>query len=152
MGEIGQVEERDGEFIKVRMPRQKACEKCRACATSLQGEFMQMRAQNACDADIGDWVSIDLDRGFFLRAVLIMYGAPMLTLLAGFWLGVNAAEALSLPLSEPIGFVSGITLAALTYFGISKFQAGIDRSKHTPIAVRKVDAPEQPKKPTDVVE
>ena len=129
----------DGDFVKIRMQRQKACEKCRACAPSMNNEHMYMTAQNACDADVGDWVSIDLDGGFFLRAMLIMYGMPLVMLMAGFGLGLSFANVLSLPLGEIIGFVSGVALAALTYFVINRLQHKIDRSKHTPVAVRKVD-------------
>ena len=139
MGEIGQVVECDGEFVKIRMERQKACEKCRACAPSVNGKHMYLFAQNACDAGVGDWVSIDLDGGFFLRAMLIMYGLPLVMMLAGFGLGLGFAHILSLPLGEIIGFAAGIALAALTYFVINKLQHRIDRAKHAPVAMRKID-------------
>ena len=141
MGETGQVVECDGQFVKIRMIRQKACEKCRACAPSMDGAHMYMSAQNGCDAEVGDWVSVDIDGGFFLRAVLIMYGLPLVMLLAGFALGTGAAHALLLPFGELIGFSSGIALAALTYFVISRLQHKIDRRKNAPVAVCKVDAP-----------
>ena len=139
MSEIGQVVECDGEFVKIRMERQKACEKCRACAPSVNGEHMYMIAHNACGADVGDWVSIDLDGGFFLRAMLIMYGLPLMMLLAGIGLGLGFAHILSLPLGEIIGFAAGVAMAALTYFTINKLQHRIDRAKHAPVATQKVD-------------
>ncbi|MCL2851943.1 MAG: SoxR reducing system RseC family protein [Defluviitaleaceae bacterium] len=142
MGETGQVVELDGDFVKIRMTRQKACEKCRACAPSVDGMHMYLSAQNACGADVGDWVSVDLDGGFFLRAVLIMYGLPLVMLLAGFGLGTGAAGVLGIPLEELAGFASGIMLAALTYFVISRLQHKIDRGKNAPVATRKVEAAE----------
>ena len=143
MGEIGQVVECDGQFVRIRMARQKACDKCRACAPSAEGDHMYMNALNNCEAAVGDWVSIDLDGRFFFRAMLIMYGLPLVTLLAGFGLGHSAANALLLPLGEVIAFACGIALAALTYYVISKLQHKIDRGKNSPVAVRKVDSEQE---------
>ncbi|MCL2616441.1 MAG: SoxR reducing system RseC family protein [Defluviitaleaceae bacterium] len=141
MDEVGQIVASDGDFVQVRMKRQKACDKCRACTIGHDGKHMILHAQNACGASIDDWVSVELDGGFFLRAVLIMYGAPLVTLLAGFVGGTLVAGALGLPLSEIIGFATGVAFAALTYVVIKKLAHKIDRKKNAPVAARIVAEP-----------
>jgi len=139
MGEIGHVVEKDNEFIKVKLQRQKACEKCRACAPSADGSHMILSAKNECDADVDDWVSIEIDNSFFLYAVLIMYGIPLVTMLLGFGAGLWAAHMLWLPLGEIIGFLTGVVFAVITYVIIRMFEHKIDRKKSAPVATHKVE-------------
>jgi len=147
MGEVGQVVEADGGFVKVRMKRRRACEKCRACAPGIDGEHMYLSASNVCGAEVDDWVSVDLDGSFFLKAVLIMYGLPLVTLLLGFGLGLGAAYVLTLPLGELVGFATGVAFAGLTYYTISRLQHRINRGNYTPVAGRLVDAPDETSSP-----
>ena len=134
MGERGQVVGMDNEYLKVQIQRNKACEKCRACMPSSDGTHMILNAKNECDAEIGDWVSIDLDNSVFMYAVMIMYGIPLVTMLMGFGLGLWIAHILWLPLGEIIGFLTGVAFAAITYIIIKLFEHKIDRKKATPIA------------------
>jgi len=134
MGEVGRVVEVDGDYVRVRLKRHKACEKCRACAPGTDGEHMYMNAINSCNADVDDQVRVSLDGGFFLRAVLIMYGLPLAAMLAGFGAGHLAADALALPLGELVSFASGIASAAAVYVGINRLRHRIVRGNYTPVA------------------
>ena len=74
MAEKGIVMERKDNLAVIKLKRQEACAKCRACVAGMSEQEMIMEAENACNAQVGDWVELELVGNSFLEAVLIMYG------------------------------------------------------------------------------
>lgn len=91
MGEHGQVIEVKEDMLIVRMTRIAACAKCKRCIAGYSEKEMLMNAINGCEAKVDDWVNIEVETEFFLKAVLIMYVVPLFGLLLGFVVGYFVA-------------------------------------------------------------
>ena len=79
--------------------RKESCGECRACFSGMTKTEMDIEAKNLCDAEIGDWVELELQENAFFNAVVIMYGLPF------------------------IGFIAGVIGG---YYGVPKFVPGIN--------------------------
>ncbi|MBR6401331.1 MAG: SoxR reducing system RseC family protein [Firmicutes bacterium] len=119
MAEIGKVIELEGNKAVVVLERKEACAKCRACSAGLKAEEMLIRAENICDARVGDKVEISLEESDFIKAVLIMYGFPFVMFMVGVLGGYYGCIAAGAANAELVGFVAGLVLVAVSY-GIIK--------------------------------
>lgn len=137
MAEKGQVVETDGDMVVVKMRRTEACAHCRACLTGLSEQEMIINAINKCDAKTGDWVDIELyDNGFF-TAVLVLYGIPMLALMAGILLGYFLAPLIGAGnIKEPLSFIVGVIFTLFSYLWIKNNQSRWENKKYKPVAAR----------------
>ena len=63
--------------------RKEACGECRACLSGMTKTEMDIEAKNLCDAEVGDWVELELQESAFFNAVVIMYGLPFIGFIAG---------------------------------------------------------------------
>ncbi len=139
MAEIGQVVEvMDGE-VKVKLLRKEACAKCGACTAGLDSKDMFIDAANMAKAREGEWVEIQLEESNFLKAVAIMYGIPLIGLLAGLALG-SVMGALFIPrFADMLAIVLGLGGAGLSFVVIHMNEARFRTKKFKPKAVRIVD-------------
>ncbi len=87
LSEQGQVIEVDGQFVIVKLKRQKACANCKICMAGLNDSEMILRAKNECNANTNDYVDIELENVNFLKAAAIMYGIPCIALISGLAIG-----------------------------------------------------------------
>ncbi len=120
----------------IRMERQEACAKCRACVAGLNPKDMFLNAKNNCHANIGDRVEIALARSNFLMAVVIMYIIPLFALLTGIGLGYALSNLYHLQQVELIAVLLGFAFLATTYLIIKKQEPKINKKKYQPAAVR----------------
>jgi len=133
MGEIGKVTQIMGEDIMVTHKRTGACASCKICARG-SGDEMLMRARNACEATIGDFVEVELQEGALLKAVGIAYGIPFAALMAGFGLGHLLWRGSEIP-----AFSTGIILMCVAYIVIRVLEkSGKLAKKYVPVAIKKV--------------
>ena len=135
MGEIGKVTEiiSETQEIMISHKRTGACASCKICAKGRDDNEMIMRARNACDAAIGDFVEVELQEGALIKAVAIAYGIPFVAMLAGFGLGHLLG-------GEIVAFSTGIALMAVAYVVIRIFEkSGKLAKKYVPVAIRKVE-------------
>lgn len=93
--------------VVVRFMRSDACGHCNACF-SLGSHEADVELDNPLGARVGDVVSIELKGSGMVRASLIMYGLPLLGLLAGVVVGAQWGDLYAA--------VGGILLCAGTYF------------------------------------
>ena len=56
----GLVTETKGRFVTVHIVRKEACGECRACLSGMMENDMDIEAQNLCEAEVGDWVELEL--------------------------------------------------------------------------------------------
>ena len=133
MGEVGEVIEINGEEILVRHQRTGACASCKICARGQSENEMIMRARNACDAAVGDFVEVELQEGALIKAVAMAYGIPLAAIITGFGIGYLAG-------GEFVAFVVGVVFMALAYVAIKILEgSGRLAKKYVPVAIRKVD-------------
>lgn len=127
MAEIGQVIEDKGCLVVVRLDRQDACAKCRACTAGMDSKEMHLEATNNCGAHLGDMVSISLEQSNFLKAVFIMYTIPLIALLAGLGVGYLLLK------SEVGALIVGFGLLAITFLLIRKNEHRFNKGNYRPI-------------------
>jgi len=141
--EKGQVIACKKNLVVIRMTRTEACAQCRACIAGMSKKDMVLEAENECGAQVGDWVEMELRNNGFFHAVMIMYGIPLVALLAGIVIGYFALAPL-LPAVDSgiIGFGTGVALTALTYLWIHSQEKRWESKKFRPIAVKITSEPE----------
>ena len=71
------------DLVIATIQRKEACGECRACLAGMTKHEMDIEAKNLCDAEIGDWVELELQDNAFFNAVVIMYGLPFIGFIAG---------------------------------------------------------------------
>jgi sigma-E factor negative regulatory protein RseC len=77
----------------VRTLPSEACAGCPSCGTcNAQREDTEVEVLNEVGAKIGDRILIDIKTSAFLKATFLLYVFPIIGLLAGSLLGVQAAE------------------------------------------------------------
>ncbi len=103
---VGTVIAVDGENATVAFKRSKACGDCHACI-SFGTDQAQTVIRNTLGAAIGDRVAIELHQGSVFKASLILYGLPIVLLLAGVLLGSR--------ISDLAGAIIGIGAAAASF-------------------------------------
>ena len=142
MAEKGLVIGTKDDSVVVKMKRKEACAKCRACVAGLSEKDMILEAKNQCSATVDDWVEIELSESGFLFAVGIMYGIPLVALLAGIFIGNFAlAPMLSFINPDVISFFTGLIFTGLAYLWIRSQEDRWKAKKITPIAFRITSEP-----------
>jgi len=108
--------------VEIQMQRQSACNHCelsQGCGTGAIGRLLGHRSRPlVIDSNFelrpGDKVTLGLSDSGFLKASLLIYGLPLITLLvtaiAGHWL-FNGSETMVL-LSAVSGFCGGLMISA----------------------------------------
>jgi sigma-E factor negative regulatory protein RseC len=140
MAEIGTViGNAENNRLLVRLERQEACAKCRACTAGMKKEEMLLTAENLCGGKIGDNVEVTLDTADFMRAAVIMYGIPFAMFMLGIFAGYFGSLKMGLGSNELIGFVIGIVLVIITYLIIKSQEKRWQKDNYVPKAIRVVD-------------
>ncbi len=129
--EKGTVIEKNNDKITVSFKRGAGCGSCKACSEGQNENEMIITAYNDCDANIGDVVEVNIETAFMLKATIIMYVIPLITMMVGFLIG-NI-------ISEEASFFLGLIFLAVTYGVIkmneSKFQNRDFTAKATKIVI-----------------
>lgn len=138
MAEKGIVMERKDNLAVIKLKRQEACAKCRACVAGMSEQEMIMEAENACNAQVGDWVELELVGNSFLEAVLIMYGIPCVCFFVGllggyFWLMPTFFPDVNPDLPS---FLLGLVLTVAAYGIIRTQEHRFENKRFRPIAAR----------------
>jgi sigma-E factor negative regulatory protein RseC len=140
MSEIGQViEKRDNNRLVVKLQRQEACAKCRACSAGMKTEEMLLEAENLCNAEVGDKVDIALEESDFMKAVFIMYGIPFVFFVVGLIGSYFAMARFGIANAELLSFVVGIVLVVISYLVIHQFEPHFRKDNYVPKAINVVE-------------
>lgn len=123
-------------MLKVHIIRQEACGHCKACLSGYIKSDMDLDAKNLCDAEVGDWVELELQENAFMKAVLISYGIPFLGFMAGIFAGYFLLAPF-LPISAGLtGFLLGMICVFLCYAWMKKQNPRWESGKFVPMAVK----------------
>ena len=131
------------DLVVATIHRKEACGECRACLSGMTKTEMDIEAKNLCDAEIGDWVELELQENAFFNAVVIMYGLPFLGFFAGVvggYYGVpNVIPGISPGLPSLVLGVLGIVIAMLW---IKSQNPRWESGKYRPLATKIVEEEE----------
>ena len=138
MAEKGVVTGFKDDLVVIKMTRTEACAKCRACIAGMSEKEMIMEADNQCNAQVGDWVELELTENGFFFAVMIMYGIPLLAFMAGVLLTYFIIIPRFMPLTNPDlpSFVVGLIFTVIAYLWIRSQEHRWEAKKYRPIAAR----------------
>ncbi|WMI81752.1 SoxR reducing system RseC family protein [Anaerotignum sp. MB30-C6] len=132
----GLVTEEIGSMVKVHIIRQEACGHCKACLSGYMEKDMDIDAQNLCDAEVGDWVELELQENAFMNAVLISYGIPLVGFFVGLFFGYFVVSPL-VPLPDSlVSFLMGFAGILACYAWIRSQNARWEAGRYMPMAVR----------------
>lgn len=136
LGEVGEVIGKENNQLLIKMQRTEACAKCRACSAGMKKEDMIIKAENMCNATIGNKVDVVLDNANFMKATLIMYGIPFAAFMIGVFVGYYGAINLGIKNSELIGIIAGLLLVIITYFIIHTQEKKFKNGNFVPKAIK----------------
>ncbi|KXL51677.1 positive regulator of sigma(E), RseC/MucC [Anaerotignum neopropionicum] len=132
----GLVTKEDGNMLKVHIVRKEACGHCRACLSGMMENDMDIDARNLCDAEVGDWVELELQDNAFLYAVLISYGMPLIAFFIGLFVGYFVVSPF-IPLPQSlVSFIFGAVCVLSCYAWIKSQNPRWEGGKYLPLAVR----------------
>lgn len=126
--EVGKIISIKDNKATVILERKSACADCHACEMGSDTKTMTMVAVNECDGKVGDEVMIELVVDRLMFATFILYGVPLVTMLAGFFIGYYILG------SEIGSFIAGIIILFITYFVIRRFEGLFSNDKYIPVA------------------
>lgn len=92
--EIGVVTKTEGITAKVAIQKKGTCEGCAVkgvCET--QGEGADIEALNPVGAKVGQTVKVSIKAQVYLKGTMLVYGIPVIALIAGAIFGKNIGEA-----------------------------------------------------------
>ena len=144
MAEKGLVVGLKNDLAVIRLNRIEACAKCRACVAGMKTEEMMVEAENECDAVVGDWVEMELRDYGFLKAVLIMYGLPLIGFMVGLCTGYFILSEFFPAINRDIVSASfGLIGTMLVFLWIRSQESRWSNKKYRPVATRVTTADEE---------
>lgn len=133
----GLVTESKNNLVTVHIVRKEACGQCRACLSGMMETDMDIEAKNLCDAEIGDWVELELQDNAFMHAILIMYGIPFIGLVFGIVFGYFVVAPVVPFLHEGlVSFLVGVLCIGICYLWIHSQNRRWESGKYRPMATR----------------
>ena len=120
--------------------RKEACGECRACLSGMTKTEMDIEAKNLCDAEVGDWVELELQENAFFNAVVIMNGLPFIGFIAGVVGGYYATAKFfpTVPAFLP-SLVLGVLGIVVAMLWIKSQNPRWESGKYRPLATKIVE-------------
>ena len=135
--EEGIVAETEGDIAKVAILKKSACEQCAASGVCHPGDTELMEAANPLGAVKGQKVKVVVAPQVYLQASIILYGIPMVALVAGAIIAKNIARPyVGEQHSDLWAFIAGMTAMAISFFFIRMYNNKVEKTqKYKPIIV-----------------
>ena len=121
-----------GKTAVIKAERTSSCDSCSSRDTCVAGSGKEMliEADNPVDAKPGERVIFTIGRGSVIKAGLILYLVPVVSLIIGAVLGATVGKAY-FPSQNP-DLVSGVTaliFLALTFIGLKAYSKAIEKRR-----------------------
>lgn len=131
------LEKQSEKLLTVKIMRAEACGKCKGCLAGQIETEMDLDAKNLCDAEIGDWVELELEENVFFRAVTIAYGIPFLFFVLGMFFGQFVISPLFPNIVDGlISFTTAMIFVLFAYGWLKSQNHKWENGNYTPLAVR----------------
>ncbi len=137
--EEGIVAEVEDGIAKVMILRKSACESCAAAGVCHPGSGDQsyMEATNPLGAKKGQKVKVVLAPQIYLKASIILYGVPMVALIAGAIIGKNLGLIYGTEENSDLwAFFAGMALMAFSFVFIRQYNKKVEKTQqYKPVIV-----------------
>lgn len=138
MQQLGRVTAIERGWAVLEMTRPSACRGCGMCQPSSNAK--RVKAICEIDANIGDYVTVEMKDGDVVKAAGIAYGVPLLGFLAGMVSGNGLSRYLGMEKSGDLfSAIGGFLFLALAYFGVRKYDLGLDKKSYCPVVTGLAD-------------
>ena len=137
MIETGKVIEIKGDRAEVALPPTEGCASCKKCAMGRTGKYMTLEAQNPVAARVGDEVTVEVPRRDPLVAASLLFGLPLLGMLAGIIAGTLLERALGWG-SEVPAMVLGAVLLVASFFLVKMREKRLSGKKGRQVRIVRV--------------
>ena len=127
--EEGIVVETSGQTAKIAVVRKGACDSCAASGVCHPGEASYMEADNQLGAIKGQKVRIIVAPQMYLKASIVLYGAPLVALVGGAILGKNLALKYAGETNSDLwAFVAGAACMAVSFLFIWMYNKKVEKT------------------------
>ena len=116
MTERGVVVKVKSKRATVRFDRRTACDSCHMCAVTRDGMKVEVVIENTLNANVGDFVEVEMAQRFVLTAAVIVYLIPLALVALGVGLGVLFNQ-----LTQILLAVGGLVLGFVIAFLLDRF-------------------------------
>ncbi len=116
MVERGVVTKVKGKRATVSFDRRSACDSCHMCAVTKDGMKVEIVIENTLNANVGDFVTVEMGDKLVLTAAAIVYVIPLILVGAGIGIGTLLGE-----LAQILLAVGGLVLGFVIAFLLDKF-------------------------------
>ena len=135
--EEGVVAEIDGNIAKVAVMKKSACEQCSAAGVCHPGDQEYLEAANPLGAVKGQKVKVVIAPQMYLKASIILYGIPMVALIAG---AIVAKKIAVLYVGEEHSdlwaFIAGMACTFISFLFIRSYNKKVEKTqKYKPVIV-----------------
>ncbi len=142
INETGTVTEVDGIMAKVAVQKKNSCEGCTAggaCKTTAEGA--EIEALNPVHAEVGQTVRISIAPYTYLKGTMLVYGIPVVALIAGAIAGKNIGEKYFADMnSDMFAAIAGFGLLVLSLLGIKLWSNKMEsNTEYKPVIEEVVD-------------
>ena len=135
--EEGIVAEIDGNIAKVAVMKKSACEQCAAAGVCHPGDQEYLEASNPLGAQKGQKVKVVIAPQIYLKASIILYGIPMVALIAGAIIAKSiAVQYTGEERSDLWAFIAGMACTAISFLFIRSYNKKVEKTqKYKPVIV-----------------
>ncbi|UMZ73572.1 SoxR reducing system RseC family protein [Natranaerofaba carboxydovora] len=134
----GKVIKVSGNEALVEIMDHSSCSGCGGCGASNNNKDNTIWTKNYQDANVRDFVQIELTEKTLLKVSALVYIVPVISLLIGLIIGHYYADANNLP-ENLVGLISGLLLMSISFLVINIIDRKTkDSSKLKPKITRKI--------------
>lgn len=120
MDQVGKVQSIDGNIAKILVKRVSACgDSCASCSAACRQPGIEVDVEVSSDIEVGDYVEINTENGIMLKHILMLYGLPLLILLATIFIVYYLLG--DLPNKDAISALSGLASLAISFIVLKKY-------------------------------
>lgn len=116
MTERGVIAKIKGSRATVRFDRRSACDHCHMCAVTKDGMKVEVVVENTLNANVGDFVEVEMGERFVLAAAAIVYVIPLVLVGVGIGIGTVVSE-----LAQILMAFGGLIIGFVIAFLLDKF-------------------------------
>lgn len=128
--EEGIVVEEDGGTAKVSILKKSACEQCASSGICHPGDQEYMEASNPLGARKGQKVKVILAPQVYLKASIVLYGVPMVSLIAGAIIAKNLAEhSGAVSNSDLWAFIGGMVCMLVSFIFVKWYNRKVEKTQ-----------------------